>query len=152
MSDLSELYQEVILDHYRSPRNNGRLKDPNHCAEGYNPLCGDKLKIYLRMSGDTIEDVSFEGSGCAISQASASVMTTVLKGKTRGEMEALFEAFQALVTAKVGGEVDLGDLGELAALSGVSEFPSRVKCATLPWHTVVAAMDRDEDTVCTEES
>jgi nitrogen fixation NifU-like protein len=151
MNDLSELYQEVILDHYRSPRNKGKLTGANRCAEGYNPLCGDKLKVYVRMDNNAIEEVSFEGSGCAISQASASVMTTVLGGRSRGEMERIFEEFQKLVTGETRVEVDLTEMGELAAMSGVSEFPSRVKCATLAWHTLVAAMNRDEDTVCTEE-
>lgn len=150
MSDLSELYQEVILDHYRNPRNSEALPDANRSAEGYNPLCGDRLKVYVRIVDDRIEDVSFEGAGCAISQASASVMTEALKGKTRSEMQDLFRRFQDLVTGKGDSMSDLAELGEMAAMSGVSEFPSRVKCATLAWHTLAAALKKDSDTVSTE--
>jgi len=150
VSDLSELYQEVILDHYRNPRNSEALADANRSAEGYNPLCGDRLKVYVRFVDDRIEEVSFEGAGCAISQASASVMTEALKGKTRAEMQELFRRFQDLVTGKGDGMNDLTELGEMAAMSGVSEFPSRVKCATLGWHTLAAALERDSDTVTTE--
>jgi nitrogen fixation NifU-like protein len=148
-SDLSELYQEVILDHYRNPRNHRELPDANRTAEGYNPLCGDRLTVYLRMGGETIEDAAFRGSGCAISQASASVMTTAIRGKTRNEVGALFERFQRVVTGK-GTDADLEDLGEMAALSGVSEFPTRVKCATLAWHSALAALDGGEKKVSTE--
>ena len=150
MSDLSELYQEVILDHYRSPRNSRVLKGASRSAEGYNPLCGDRLTVYVRLADGVIEDVSFEGSGCAISQASASVMTEALKGKTREEMEDLFRRFQKLVTGEEQGSAGLDELGELAAMGGVSEFPSRVKCATLGWHTLVAALGKEDETVTTE--
>jgi nitrogen fixation NifU-like protein len=150
MSDLSELYQEVILDHYRNPRNAHPLEDPNLSAEGYNPLCGDRFKVYVRLAGDVIEDLSFEGSGCAISQASASVMTEALKGKTKAEMEVLFRRFQDLVTGQCGEEGSLAELGELAVLSGVSEFPSRVKGATLGWHTLAAALEQETKTITTE--
>ena len=150
MSDLSELYQEVILDHYRNPRNSEPLANANRTAEGYNPLCGDRLKVFVRFVDDRIEEVSFEGTGCAISQASASVMTEALKGKTRSEMQDLFRRFQELVTGKGDGMNSLSELGEMAAMSGVSEFPSRVKCATLGWHTLAAALKRDADTVNTE--
>ena len=150
MSDLSELYQEVILDHYRNPRNSKALDGANRSAEGYNPLCGDRLKVFVRFVDDRIEEIGFEGSGCAISQASASVMTEALKGKTRSEMEELFRRFRDLVTGKGDGMNSLTELGEMAAMSGVSEFPSRVKCATLGWHTLAAALERDSDTVTTE--
>lgn len=149
MSDLSELYQEVILDHYRRPRNFKALEDARS-AEGYNPLCGDRLKVYVRYIDDRIEEVSFEGSGCAISQASASVMTEALKGKTRTEMQELFRRFQNLVTGKGDVMEGLTELGEMAAMSGVKEFPSRVKCATLGWHTLAAALEQHSDTVTTE--
>ena len=149
MSDLSELYQEVILDHYRRPRNFKTLDDARS-AEGYNPLCGDRLKVYVRCVDGRIEEVAFEGSGCAISQASASVMTETLKGKTLSEMQELFRRFQNLVTGKGDGMEGLAELGEMAAMSGVKEFPSRVKCATLGWHTLAAALERDSDTVTTE--
>ena len=150
MSDLSELYQEVILDHYRNPRNAHPLQDANRSAEGYNPLCGDRLKVHVRLVGDVIEDLSFEGTGCAISLASTSVMTEALKGKTKAEMEALFRRFKDLVTGQGDGEASLTELGELAVLSGVSEFPSRVKCATLGWHTLAAALDQGTETITTE--
>ena len=149
MSDLSELYQEVILDHYRNPRNFKALDDARS-AEGYNPLCGDRLKVYVRFVDGRIEEVAFEGSGCAISQASASVMTETLKGKTLSEMQELFRRFQDLVTGKGDAREGLTELGEMAAMSGVKEFPSRVKCATLGWHTLAAALERDSDTVTTE--
>jgi nitrogen fixation NifU-like protein len=150
MSDLSDLYQEVILDHNKNPRNKGRPEGANRTAEGYNPLCGDKLTVYLKMDGDRIDEVGFQGSGCAISQASASVMTTVLKGKTRAEAEALFERFQRMVTGKLESEEELLSLGELAAIAGVNQFPSRVKCATLSWHTVASALHQKDDTATTE--
>jgi len=147
MSDLSDLYQEVILDHYKNPRNQGALPGADRNAEGYNPLCGDKLQVHLKLDGDILEEIRFESTGCAISQASASVMASALQGKSREEVTALFEAFQRLVTGQK--DANLEELGELAALSGVSEFPARVKCATLGWHTLLAALNR-EDTVITE--
>jgi nitrogen fixation NifU-like protein len=150
MSDLSDLYQEVILDHNKNPRNQGKPEGANHVAEGYNPLCGDKLIVYLRMDGDRIAEVGFKGSGCAISQASASVMTTVLKGKTRAEAEAMFEQFQKMVTGKPQSEEDLLAMGEMAAVAGVNQFPSRVKCATLSWHTVASALHQKDETASTE--
>lgn len=149
MSDLSDLYQEVILDHYRSPRNFKELTDPDRSAEGYNPLCGDRLKVFLRLEGDTVQEATFMGSGCAISQASTSVMTAAVRGKTRAEIEALFKKFQALVTGQTP-DVDLSELGELAAMSGVSQFPVRVKCATLGWHTTLAALKQQRGAVSTE--
>ncbi len=150
MSELSELYQEVILDHNKQPQNYRELKDANHTAEGYNPLCGDQLKVYLKMKGDRIEDIGFQGSGCAISKASSSMMTSSVKGKTRGEIEKIFEKFHQMVTGKPHTEPP-EDLGKLAVFSGVCEFPSRVKCATLAWHTLRSAMEGKEETVSTEE-
>ena len=123
---------------------------PLSAAEGYNPLCGDRLKVFVRFVDDRIEEIAFEGSGCAISQASTSVMTEALKGKTRSEMEDLFRRFQDLVTGKGNGTDGLAELGEMAAMSGVKEFPSRVKCATLGWHTLAAALESGSDTVTTE--
>ncbi len=148
MSDLSDLYQEVILDHNKRPRNQGVPEGANRKAEGYNPLCGDKLTVFLRVEGDRVAGIGFTGSGCAISQASASVMTTVVKGKSRAEIETLFETFQKLVTGKL--ESDPLELGELAAMAGVSQFPARVKCATLGWHTVVSALNDDTERISTE--
>lgn len=149
MSDLSELYQEMILDHNRSPRNFRAMADATALAHGHNPLCGDNVTIYVKLEGDRIVDVSFEGSGCAISKASASMMTAELKGKTRDEAERLFERVHDMLTREAGSFVDIEGLGKLAVLSGVSEFPARVKCASLPWHTVHTALGGGE-TVSTE--
>ena len=149
MTDLQDLYQELILDHGRRPRNFKPLDAPSRTAEGYNPLCGDKVKIYVKMDDDVVEDVSFEGSGCAISTASASIMTETLKGKTRGEAEVLFHTFHDLVTGQQA-QLDAPELGKLAVFSGVSEFPIRVKCATLAWHTLRAAMNGDGEVISTE--
>ena len=148
MSDLRELYQEVIFDHNRHPRNFGKLTEANHHAEGHNPLCGDKLSLYLKVDGDLISDVRFEGSGCAISTASASLMTERLKGMKVAEAEALFHKFRAVVTE--GSKDGQGpELGKLSALTGVSDYPSRVKCATLAWHTLEAAL-HNKETASTE--
>lgn len=144
MSDLSDLYQEVILDHNRRPRNFHTLAAASHSAEGYNPLCGDRLTLYLKLNGDTIEDVSFEGAGCAISKASASMMTDVLKGRSIGEAHALFERFHRMVTTPPSEPVE--DMGKLSALAGVREFPVRVKCASLAWHTLKAALNNEHRT------
>jgi nitrogen fixation NifU-like protein len=144
---IDELYQEVILDHNKRPRNFRALPDATHTAEGYNPLCGDRLTLFLKLAGDRVEGIGFQGSGCAISRASASVMTDTVKGKTRAEVEGLFQRFHGLVT---GEPADLDALGELAALSGVSQFPMRVKCATLAWHTMRAAFEQRKDSVSTE--
>ncbi len=151
MSDLMDLYQEIILDHNREPRNYGPLPDADHHAEGYNPLCGDQLNVYLRLAGDVIEDVHFDGSGCAISKASASLMTEAVKGKTVAEAEELFGGFHDLLTGdpSVRGEAP-AQLGKLAVFEGVREFPVRVKCATLAWHTLHAALEGDSDPVTTE--
>ena len=138
MSELSDLYQEVILDHNRRPRNFRALAGASHTAEGYNPLCGDRLTLYLKLAGGTIEDVSFEGAGCAISKASASMMTDALKGRTVEEAHALFERFHRMVTTPPDQAVE--DMGKLSSLAGVREFPVRVKCASLAWHTLKAAM------------
>lgn len=149
MADLRDLYQEVILEHSKQPRNYRELGDANHKAEGYNPLCGDHFTVYLKMEGDKIQDVSFQGSGCAISKASASMMTQSIKGKTMSEAEKIFESFHQLVTGAAesgGGE----ELGKLAVFSGVSEFPVRVKCATLAWHTLHAALQGEQETISTE--
>ncbi len=147
MSDLTELYQEVILDHNRRPRNFRRIETPSHHAEGYNPLCGDRLNLYVQVSDGTITDIAFEGSGCAISKASASLMTDALKGRTVAEAGHLFERFHRVVTTPPDQPVE--DLGKLSVLAGVREFPVRVKCASLAWHTMKAALDR-EASVSTE--
>ena len=149
MTDLQDLYQELILDHGSRPRNLKRLADANHSAEGYNPLCGDKVKVYVNLDGEVVKDISFEGAGCAISTASASIMTETLKGKTRAEADALFEMFHDLVTGQER-KLDSPELGKLAVFSGVSEFPMRVKCATLSWHTLRAAIKGKEEVVSTE--
>ncbi len=150
MSELSDLYQELILDHNRSPRNRGKVEDADGSAQGYNPLCGDQISVSLKMDGDRIEAVKFEGSGCAISTASASLMTEALKGKTRVEATELFEKFHRLLTED-GSGVKLGPgMGKLAVFSGVCQYPARVKCATLAWHTVKAAIENEEGQVTTE--
>ncbi len=151
MSDLMDLYQEIILDHNRRPRNFGPLADADHQAEGYNPLCGDQLKVYLRIADGRIEDVHFDGSGCAISKASASLMTEAVKGKSLAEAEELFGGFHELLTGdpSVKGEAS-AELGKLAVFEGVREFPVRVKCATLAWHTLHAALAGDSQPVSTE--
>jgi nitrogen fixation NifU-like protein len=149
MSDLRDLYQEVILDHNRRPRNFGVLEDANRSADGNNPLCGDRLRVTARVEGDWIVDVRFQGSGCAISKASASVMTEVVKGKTLEEADRLFERFHQMVTAPLGTPV-AEDLGKLAVFAGVAEFPVRVKCASLAWHTLHAALHEPGSTTSTE--
>lgn len=148
--ELRELYQQVILDHNKSPRNFRKIENPSRFAEGYNPLCGDKIDIYLNFDNDNISDISFQGSGCAISKASASVMTSMLKGKTRKEAEELFNRFHDLVTDKLGENPDIEDLGKLAVFSGVRDFPARVKCASLAWHTLMNALYEKDEKVSTE--
>ena len=150
MSDLRELYQEVILDHNRRPRNFRRLDCANRSCEGFNPLCGDRLTLFLEMEGDRIKEVTFEGTGCAISRASASLMTDALKGKTLAEVDALFERFHQLVTSDPEAAPDISGLGKLAVFAGVREHPSRIKCATLSWHTLRAAVTNREKIVSTE--
>jgi nitrogen fixation protein NifU and related proteins len=156
MADLRELYQEVILEHSKAPRNFRELTGANRKAEGYNPLCGDHFTVYLDVEGSEapdggrIRDISFQGSGCAISKASASMMTQSLKGKTRAEAEELFDHFHRLVTGQLQGNGNQADLGKLNVFSGVSEFPVRVKCATLAWHTLRAALEGKNETASTE--
>ena len=149
MSDLRELYQQVILDHNKNPRNFHEMADADRRVEGYNPLCGDHYTIFLKVDGETISEVSFTGSGCAISKASASVMSSTVKGKSKDEAEQLFDTFHKLVTGEQSG-LSTADLGRLAAFSGVSEFPARVKCATLAWHTLRNALEGKEEKVSTE--
>lgn len=149
MSELSELYQEVILDHNKNPRNFREMQDAEHHADGNNPLCGDRLKVFVRFEGELVSDVSFHGSGCAISKASASMMTQAVKGKSRAEVEALFDEFHRMVLGELDAEEDENRLGKLRIFAGVLEFPARVKCASLSWHTLHAAMN-DEGEVTTE--
>jgi nitrogen fixation protein NifU and related proteins len=149
MSELSELYQQVILDHNKKPRNFRKLDTANHSAEGYNPLCGDHLTVYMDLAEDLVKDVGFEGSGCAISKASASMMTQAIKGKSKEEAETLFKEFHSMVTGELDVEAAENSLGNLRIFAGVREFPVRVKCATLPWHTMHAALNK-EDKVSTE--
>ena len=150
MTALRELYQEVILDHNRSPRNFRRMENADRAVEGFNPLCGDHYTLYVRFKGDVIDDVSFEGAGCAISKASASVMSASVKGKTRAEAERLYRLFHGLVTGESGTGGTQDGLGKLAAFAGVAEFPARVKCATLAWHTLKAALESAQNVVSTE--
>jgi nitrogen fixation NifU-like protein len=140
MSELSELYQQVILDHNKKPRNFRKLETANHSAEGFNPLCGDQLTVYLSLEGDAVKEITFEGSGCAISKAAASMMTQAVKGKTKQQAEQLFNEFRGMVTGELDEETTANNLGNLKIFSGVREFPVRVKCASLPWHTMHAAL------------
>lgn len=143
-NELRDLYQELILDHSKNPRNYHPLKDASHCGEGYNPLCGDHIHIYLTLENDVIKEICFQGTGCAICKASASLMSTTLKGKELQEVEELYKKFHALVTGKKElTPEDYEDLGKLAVFAGVSEFPVRVKCATLAWHTMNSALKGD---------
>jgi nitrogen fixation NifU-like protein len=150
MSDLTDLYQEVILDHNRRPRNFGALPDATRVANGHNPLCGDRLKLYLRLEGDRIERIAFEGSGCAISKASASLMTDAVKGQSVPDALALFDRFHQVVTTPMDQPVDEASVGKLAVLAGVREYPARVKCASLAWHTLKAALEGADEPVKTE--
>ena len=151
MSDLRELYQQVILDHNRNPRNYKALEEADRKADGHNPLCGDRVTVYLKLEGDRIVDVTFQGQGCAISTASASMMTQSLKGRTLQEARALFKEFHEMVTGACTSTVGESHLGKLAVFQGVCEFPTRVKCATIAWHTMQAALEgRAEDPVTTE--
>jgi nitrogen fixation protein NifU and related proteins len=150
MSDLRDLYQEVILDHNKRPRNFRKVETANRAAEGHNPLCGDQLTVYLRVEDNVIRDIGFHGSGCAISKASASMMTDSVKGKTMTEAEDLFNKVHAVLTSEHKDQADLDGLGKLAVLSGVWEFPARVKCASLAWHTLHAALQGEKDPVSTE--
>jgi nitrogen fixation protein NifU and related proteins len=146
MSELSELYQQVILDHNKKPRNFRKLENANHSAEGYNPLCGDHLTVYVDVEGDALKEIAFEGSGCAISKAAASMMTQAVKGKSREQAEALFSEFHSMVTGELDEENESNNLGNLKIFAGVREFPVRVKCATLPWHTLHAALNNEDQT------
>lgn len=150
MSGLGELYQQLIIDHNRNPRNTGPLADANRFASGDNPLCGDKIKLYLKVANDVIEEVRFEGSGCAISQASASLMTTAVRGKSPAEAMSLFKAFHGMVTSSPSAAPNTAPLGKLAAFAGVRTFPARVKCANLAWHTLRAALQGERQAVSTE--
>ena len=149
MSELSELYQQVILDHNKKPRNFHKLETANRTAEGYNPLCGDQLTVYVDLEGDAVKDISFEGTGCAIFKAAASMMTQAVKGKTKQESEVLFDEFHRMVTDQLDEENDSNQLGKLKIFAGVREYPVRVKCATLSWHTLVAAL-KDQGKASTE--
>ena len=146
LDDLADLYQQLILDHNKRPRNFRVLPDANRTAQGTNPICGDNYTLYAKMDGDVVQEISFQGSGCAISKASASILTESLKGKTRAEVKSLFDKVHAMVTT---GSLD-GDLGKLAALAGVHKFPVRIKCAILPWHAAMAALEGKGETVSTE--
>ena len=150
-AELGELYQELILEHSKAPRNFRRPAAANHEAEGYNPLCGDRCTVYIDMDGDAIREIGFQGSGCAISRASASMVTQMVKGKTKAEAVKLFEQFHNLVTGK-GEAVKADDLGKMAVFQGVKKFPARVKCATLAWHTLQSALEneRNQEPVSTE--
>ncbi|MFB3915908.1 MAG: Fe-S cluster assembly sulfur transfer protein SufU [Terriglobales bacterium] len=150
MSDLRELYQELILEHSKKPRNFRAIEAADRKVEGFNPLCGDHFTIFVQMEGDVVKDISFQGAGCAISKASASIMTQVLKGKSKPEAEKLFVRFHDLVTGKRGVNGDEAELGRLVVFAGVSEFPVRVKCATLAWHAMHAAIEGEKETVTTE--
>ncbi len=149
-SELRELYQELILEHSKKPRNFRALEHANHTAEGFNPLCGDKIKLYLEIQGNAIKDIGFQGSGCAISKASASMMTASVKGKTVREAEELFSEFHKMLSGEASAKLNQTKIGKLSVFSGVSEFPVRVKCATLAWHTLRAGMEANGKTVCTE--
>ena len=144
MEDLRELYQQVILDHNKNPKNFLKLEKANHTAEGYNPLCGDRVNVYLQVEDDVIKDISFQGSGCAISKASASVMTTEIKGKTVAEAKEIFNTFQALVT---NNEVEIDEFSKLAVFSGVRDYPVRIKCAVLAWHALHSALTESDEPV-----
>ena len=144
--DLTELYQQVILDHSKKPRNFGKLASANRTAQGHNPLCGDNYTLYALMDGDVIKDISFQGSGCAISKASASILTDTVKGKTKAEVKALFDKIHDMVTTGKSSD----GLGKLAVFAGVHKFPARVKCAILPWHAALAAVEGKEEPVTTE--
>ncbi len=148
--ELRDLYQEMLLDHHKHPRNRGRLPGANREAQGYNPLCGDRVTVYLLLRGDVIEGIAFEGNGCAICTASCSVMTEVLRGKKEADAEALYGRFHDLVTSDPDARVDGATLGKLVIFAGVREFPMRIKCATLAWHTMRAALRSTGETVTTE--
>ncbi|HMS41668.1 MAG TPA: SUF system NifU family Fe-S cluster assembly protein [Pyrinomonadaceae bacterium] len=145
MSELNDLYQEVILEHNKNPRNFREIETATRTADGNNPLCGDALRVYVEMDGETVKDVAFKGSGCAISKASASMMTQTVKGKTRAEAETIFDEFHKMVTGELDAETDENSLGKLKIFAGVLEFPARVKCASLSWHTLHAALNEEAE-------
>ncbi len=149
-SELRELYQQVILDHNKSPRNFRVIENANHYSEGFNPLCGDRIDVYLDVENGIVKDISFQGRGCAISKASASLMSSMVKGKTVEEAEKLFEKFHDLITGKLDDDPDIKELGKLAVFAGVRDFPARVKCASLAWHTMINALKEENDIVTTE--
>ena len=148
--ELRELYQQVILDHNKSPRNFRVIEHANHHSEGYNPLCGDRIDIYLDVEKGIVKDISFQGKGCAISKASASLMSSMVKDKPVEQAEKLFEKFHDLITGKLGENPDIEELGKLAVFAGVRDFPARVKCASLAWHTMINALKEEKDIVTTE--
>jgi nitrogen fixation NifU-like protein len=148
--DVRELYQQMIMDHNKNPRNFHAMADADRTVEGYNPLCGDHFKVYVKMDGDVIRDISFDGSGCAISKSSASMMTAALKGKTRAEARALFSEVHKMLSREAGEPFDTAKVGKLATLGGVCEFPSRVKCASLPWHALLEGLEPTGKQVTTE--
>ena len=150
LDQIRDLYQEVVFDHNRNPRNFRVMEDANRKIEGFNPLCGDRITLYIKVIDGKIEDVSFQGAGCAISTASASLMTEIVQGKTEQETEQLFELFHRITTGKNGDETNLEDLGKLAVLAGVRAYPARVKCATLAWHSLQSALKNEDATVSTE--
>jgi nitrogen fixation NifU-like protein len=153
MSELNELYQQLILEHNKTPRNFKKLEQFTHDADGYNPLCGDHYHIWLKLDGETISDIGFQGSGCAISKSSASMMTSALKGASLTEARALFEKFHSVIMTKIGDpipEEKIEELGSLGALAGVREFPARIKCASLAWHALNAALTQTEKSISTE--
>ncbi|KAA3613885.1 MAG: SUF system NifU family Fe-S cluster assembly protein [Calditrichaeota bacterium] len=150
MDELRDLYQEVILDHNKNPKNYFQMDEPTHSAEGHNPLCGDQVEIFLKVENDKIIDISFQGHGCAISKAASSVMTSILKGKSIAEAKYLFEKYQHLVTADINEAVNVDEYGHLAVFAGVREFPMRVKCASLSWHTLLQALENKTEMVTTE--
>jgi nitrogen fixation protein NifU and related proteins len=151
MSELDELYQEIILDHNKSPRNFRRMENANRRSEGFNPLCGDHVTVFVKLAGGVISDISFEGSGCAISKASASMMTTELKGKSEAEAKTIFDGVHKMLTGEADtGAKDFERLGKLKVLSGVCKFPARVKCASLAWHTAISALNGVDEVASTE--
>lgn len=151
LDQIRDLYQEVVFDHNRNPRNFRVMDDANRKIEGFNPLCGDRITLYVKVTGEVIEDVSFQGSGCAISTASASLMTEIVRGLSEAEAERLFETFHRITTGKDGDAVNLEEIGKLAVLAGVRAYPARVKCATLAWHSLQAALKNEAESVSTEE-
>ncbi|MBI2430383.1 MAG: SUF system NifU family Fe-S cluster assembly protein [Ignavibacteriales bacterium] len=153
MSEVNELYQQLILEHNKSPRNFKKLENATHDADGYNPLCGDHYHVWLKLDGDTIADIGFQGSGCAISKSSASMMTSAVKGATIQEAKEMLEKYHSVIMTKIGDEIPeekIESLGSLGALAGVREFPARIKCASLAWHTMNAALTQKEKSVSTE--